>query len=221
MKVTEKSGDIIYLTDMNTFTDIFKDAFSLLVIVDPLASIPVFLTLTSHQKPAKQKITARRATLAAFLILLSSAIAGKIVLNLFGVSLASIRAAGGLLFLYMGIELLRAQYKKLSNEEQEEAELHSDVAVVPLALPILSGPGAMGAVIVASDKGSLLHTLPMQGITIGFVMFVTWLCLRSAQYIGSKLGVTGINILNRVLGLLLVALGFEFLLNGCKTIWFG
>lgn len=79
----------------------------------------------------------------------------------------------------------------------------------------------MGAVIVASDKGSLLHTLPMQGITIGFVMFVTWLCLRSAQYIGSKLGVTGINILNRVLGLLLVALGFEFLLNGCKTIWFG
>jgi multiple antibiotic resistance protein len=121
----------------------------------------------------------------------------------------------------MGFELLRAQYKKLSDEEQEEAEMHSDVAVVPLALPILSGPGAMGAVIVASDKGNLLTTLPMQGLSIGFVMVVTWLCLRSAQYIGTKLGVTGINIMNRVLGLLIVALGFEFLLNGLKSIWFG
>lgn len=206
---------------MNTFAELFKDAFSLLVIVDPLASIPIFLTLTSHQKPAKQKITARRATLAAFLILMSSAICGKIVLTLFGVSLGSIRAAGGLLFLYMGFELLRAQYKKLSDEEQEEAEMHSDVAVVPLALPILSGPGAMGAVIIASDKGSLLQTLPMQGLSIGFVMFITWLCLRSAQFIGTKLGVTGINIMNRVLGLLIIALGFEFLLNGLKSIWFG
>ncbi len=207
---------------MDDVTGILKTLLSLTALVDPLGAIPVFLTVTAHQSAQKQRITARRAALWAFLILVISAAAGKYVLEVFGVSVASMRVAGGILFLFMGIEMLRAEPNRTINEDEvEEAEHHADVAVVPLALPLLAGPGAMGAVILLADRGPMWPQLPKVGIVVGAVMLISWVCLHLAAPIGKRLGVTGLNILNRVMGLIVVAIAVEFIVAGVKQLWMG
>lgn len=205
---------------MDDIVGILKTILSLTALVDPLGAIPVFLTVTAHQGPGKQRSTARRAAFWAFFILAISAIAGKWILEIFGVSISSMRVAGGILFLFMGIEMLRAEPNRtINDEEREEAENHSDVAVVPLALPILAGPGAMGAVILLADNGPMWPQVPKVAIMVGFVMFITWVCLHLAAPIGKKLGVTGLNVLNRVMGLIVVAIAVEFIVLGVKQLW--
>lgn len=207
---------------MDDIVGILKTILSLTALVDPLGAIPVFLTVTAHQGPAKQRLTARRAAFWAFFILAVSAFAGKWILEIFGVSISSMRVAGGILFLFMGIEMLRAEPNRtINDEEREEAESHSDVAVVPLALPILAGPGAMGAVILLADHGPMWPQVPKVGIMVGVVMFITWICLHLAAPIGKKLGVTGLNVLNRVMGLIVVAIAVEFIVLGVKQLWAG
>lgn len=200
-------------------TSFLKDTLSLLAIVEPLGAIPVFLTLTSSYSLNKQLRVAKRAAMSGFLILLAALFGGKFLLEIFGISLSSLRVAGGLMFLVMGIQLVITEPEKISDSEISEAESHSDVAVVPLALPILSGPGAMGAVILLGNKGNPLIQMPKVGAIIGIVMFASYLCFRLANPIGKKLGKTGLNILNRISGLIVLSIGVEFILAGVHQIW--
>ncbi len=205
--------------DISSF---LKDTTSLLAIVEPLGAVPIFLSLTSGMSASKQKVIARRAAMAGFLILLSALIFGKWLLTIFGISLPSIRVGGGLLFIVMGLQLILSDnHDKITKSELEESDSRKDVAVVPLALPILSGPGAMGAVILLADKGQPLYQVPKVAIIIGIVMFMSWLCFRLARPIGSRLGVTGLNILDRIAGLIVLAIGVEFILAGVHQIWSG
>lgn len=204
---------------MIDFTSFLKDTLSLLAIVEPLGAIPVFLTLTSGYSSAKRLRVAKKAAMAGFLILLCALIGGKALLQIFGISLPSIRVAGGLMFLVMGLQMIISEPSKISDSEISEAESHTDVAVVPLALPILSGPGAMGAVILLGDKGAALTQIPKVGFIIGIVMMTAYLCFRLSNPIGQKLGLTGLNILNRISGLIVMAIGVEFTLAGVHQIW--
>jgi len=204
---------------MFDLTLFLKDTLSLLAIVEPLGAIPVFLTLTSPFSYRKQIQTAKKAAMSGFLILLTALLAGNFLLDIFGISLSSLRVAGGLMFLAMGMQLILSEPSKITDSEINEAEQHSDVAVVPLALPILSGPGAMGAVILLSNKNNPVFQIPKVGLSIGIVMFVSYLCFRLANKIGKKLGVTGLNILNKISGLIVMSIGVEFILIGVKAIW--
>jgi multiple antibiotic resistance protein len=204
---------------MFDFASFLKDTFSLFAIVEPIGAIPIYLSLTSGYTKSKQLKTAKMATMAGFLILLSALLFGKWFLQLMGISLSSIRVAGGLMFLVMGLQLIVAESNKISESESLEAQNHSDVSVVPLALPILSGPGAMGAVILLGSKTNDLVHFPLVGISIAIVMFISYLCFRLAQPIGNKLGKTGLNILNRISGLVVLSIGVEFVLAGVHEIW--
>ena len=198
-----------------------KDTTSLLAIVEPLGAIPIFLSLTSGMNKNRQNQIAKRAAMAGFLILLSALVFGKWLLTIFGISLPSIRVGGGLLFIVMGLQLILSDnHDKITKSELEEFDNGRDVAVVPLALPILSGPGAMGAVILLADKGQPLYQIPRVSVIIGIVMFLSWLCFRLARPIGSRLGVTGLNILDRIAGLIVLAIGVEFILAGVHQIWY-
>jgi multiple antibiotic resistance protein len=204
---------------MIDFTSFLKDTLSLLAIVEPLGAIPVFLTLTSSYSYAKKIRVAKKAAMAGFLILLGALIGGKALLQIFGISLPSVRVAGGLMFLVMGLQLIIAEPSKITDSEISEAESLTDVAVVPLALPILSGPGAMGAVILLGDKGHPLTQIPKVGLIIGIVMLSAYFCFRLANPIGQKLGVTGLNVLNRISGLIVMSIGVEFIINGVSQLW--
>lgn len=204
-------------------TTLLKTIVALVVVVEPIGAAPVFLTLTQHQAPKERQRTARRATVAVFLILFISALVGKLILELFGISLASFKVAGGILFLFMGLEMINAQpsRSRQTPEEAEEAEHRDDIAIVPLALPLLAGPGAIGSVILLAQKGPFFpHILWVTGV-IAAVCFTAWLCLRMAGPMGKALGKTGMNILNRIMGLIVVAVAVEFIIGGVKALWEG
>lgn len=204
---------------MFSLTSFLKDTLSLLAIVEPLGAVPVFLTLTASYGFAKRERVAKKAAMAGFLILLCALIGGKVLLQVFGISLSSLRVAGGLMFLVMGIQLVISEPPKITNSEIMEAENQTDVAVVPLALPVLAGPGAMGAVILLGDKAEPLFQIPKVGLIIGIVMIVSYVCFKLANPIGQKLGVTGLNILNRISGLIVLSIGVEFILAGVHQLW--
>jgi multiple antibiotic resistance protein len=207
---------------MEYFTPLLKTLVSLLVIVNPVSAVPMFLGLTQGQTDAQRNQLARLTGMATFLILLVAALFGKVLLNFFGISLPSFRVAGGILFLLMGIDMLNARSSRSREtpEEREEAENRKDIAIVPMAIPQLAGPGAIGSVILFMDSGPFWKQLPqMAGIVVA-ISLLSWLSLRMATPLGSLLGKTGIYIFARVEGLLLVALAVEFILNGIRQLWF-
>jgi multiple antibiotic resistance protein len=202
---------------------LLKTLVSLIVVVDPLGALPVFLSLTAAMTEPQRRKIARDATGAMFLILLISAVGGRIILELFGIHLASIKAAGGILFLLMGIEMLNARpsRSRQTPEEEEEAHQKPNIAIVPLALPYLAGPGAIGSVILLADRGPTWPNLPVVIGMLGVVAFAAWLTLRLADPIGKRLGVSGRQILERIMGLILVAIAVEFLVGGVRDLWLG
>lgn len=202
---------------------LLKTLVSLIVVVDPLGALPVFLSLTATMSDPQRRKIARDATGAMFLILLISAVGGRMILELFGIHLAAIKAAGGILFLLMGIEMLNARpsRSRQTPEEEEEALQKPNIAIVPLALPYLAGPGAIGSVILLADRGPTWPNLPLVIGMLGVVAFASWLTLRLADPIGKRLGVSGRQILERIMGLILVAIAIEFLVGGVRDLWLG
>lgn len=198
------------------YNSFLKDLIGLFAIVDPLAAIPLFLTLTNGYDKKKQLRVAKESAMAAFLILLCSLLFGKMLLQLIGISLPSLRVAGGLMFIIMGMQLLLENHKKSIDVIENEA----NISVVPLALPILSGPGAMGAVILLGSSGDNYSLIPRVGLIIAIVMFISYLCFRLAQPIGSRLGPNALSALVKLSGLTVVAIGVEFVVNGIRQMWF-
>jgi len=189
---------------------------AVLVIVNPVGAVPLFVTMASSQSQQERRGIARLTAFSVAIVLSAACVAGESLLSFFGVSMASFRVGGGILVMLIAIAMFHAQVS-LSNatpEETREAKQKSDIAVVPLAIPLLSGPGAISTVIIfASQCSSWAH----KGLLIAsFVMvgLVGWITLRMAIPIGAWLGKTGINIVTRLMGLLLAAIAVEIIAGG-------
>lgn len=193
-----------------------KAMIGVLAIVNPLGAVPVFLSLCGDRSPAECRQVARTSALSVALILVGASWAGEAVLGFFGIQIPGFQTAGGLLILLMAINMLHAKrsHARQSPEEADEAGDRESIAVVPLAIPLMAGPGAISLVIIdAHQAGAWGDRLILSG-GILFVAGVVWLCLRLATPIGEKLGVTGLNIATRVMGMLLAAVGIQMLAAG-------
>jgi len=185
------------------FNEYIKIAIALLVIINPLGNSPIFLSITSDQNKFQKNKTARTTALSVSIVLLSTAFLGDGILRFFGISIPAFRVGAGLLILLMSISMLRAQISGVKHipEEAKEAEEKEDVAVVPLGIPLLAGPGAISTVIIFTHQYSHLeHRLILSLIILGLSVLV-WLTLKTASMIGKFLGKTGINIATRLMGL--------------------
>ncbi len=193
-----------------------KAVVGLLSIVNPMGAIPVFLSLCGERSPAERKYIARRAALAVCLILAISAWTGEALLRFFGIGLPAFRAGGGLLILLMAIAMMHARLSpsRQSRTEAEEADSREDIAVVPLAIPLMAGPGAISMVIVDTHQATGLTSRLALTAVIALVALVVWLVLHLAEPIGGRLGITGLNIATRVMGLLLAAIGIQMMAEG-------
>jgi multiple antibiotic resistance protein len=201
---------------MHTFNEYINIFATLLAIVDPMGAIPIFISLTASDSDASKKSTAWISAGTVALVLVGSALFGEILLRFFGISIASFRVAGGLLLLLIGINMLQARqsnYAGYRTGEQEACD-HENVAVVPLAVPLLSGPGAISSMTIYAHRDlSWQHTAVLVGIGLA-VALLTGLLLRLAQPIGRLLGKTGVSIAVRLMGLLLSAAGVQFITEG-------
>lgn len=186
----------------------------LFAVVDPLTAVPVFVAMTGQASAEERRKIARRASTAAALILTAFALAGGLLFKFFGVTLPAFRIAGGLLLLLMAIDMLRAQPSRTRSTPEESAEAREDIAIFPLATPLLAGPGSIATVMVFMGRSSAWwQALPVIGAVL-LTCFIGYWLLRSASYIERLLGKTGMNVLNRVMGLILAAIAVQFILDG-------
>lgn len=201
---------------MLDWTEYIKIFTTLLVIVDPVAIIPIFVSLTKDSTDYNRRHIAKIASISVAVILTVATLIGKPLLNFFGVSIASFKVGGGILLLLMAIAMMQAKYTegKQTPEEAEEAEEKESIAVVPIAMPLLAGPGAISTVIIYSDMSTEPLHITFIIVTIILVAILTWVFLNIAIPVSRMLGKTGINIMVRLMGLVLAAIAAEFITGG-------
>ena len=191
---------------------------SVFAIVDPFAAVPIFLALTADRAPAEVASVARRASVTCMLVLLLFSAAGSYILSFFSITLAAVKIAGSVILFVVGFEMLRARTSRTRStaEEREEASTKEDVALVPLGLPLLAGPGAIATVMVLSTRARDLPHRASVAACVVVVSLITLLVLRSAGFFARALGQTGINLIGRVMGLILAATAAQFAIDGLR-----
>ena len=201
---------------MLDFAGYVKIFVALLVIVNPIGTMPMFLGLTHRHTVADKKRIARVASIAVAIVLTASAVLGEHLLEFFGITIASFRVGGAILILLLAISMMHAapSGERQTPEEAKEAEDKQSIAVVPLALPLLAGPGAISTTIIyAAQRPSLAHLTAVVACCL-LVALTTWIALRAATQIGRRLGKIGINVVIRIMGLLLAAVAVEIFAGG-------
>ena len=195
---------------------------TLTAVLDPFLAVPIFLALTASRSPLERTRLVRVVTITVFSVLAVSGLVGEQLLHLVGASLPAFRVGGGLVLLLMALAMLNAQAGGVRQSQDEARELQSGElsGVVPLAVPLLAGPGAISTTVLAAQAGGAAHFAALLVCMLG-VCVLTWATLRLAGPIGAKLGTTGLNIATRLLGLLLAALAIQTMAEGLRQLFPG
>jgi len=200
--------------------DLMKPLIALLAIVNPIGVVPFFIHFTQNLNSAQRRRTMRVSAFSAFVVIAVSALAGQRIIGFFGISIASFQVGGGMLLLTSALAMLNAQpaeAKSNAEEMQSAAErsaARASIAVVPLTIPLLTGPATMSTVVIYADKAKDLLQL---GTLVGYgvvIALATALCFALAEPIARVLGKTGINVMTRLMGLILAALAVEVMSDG-------
>lgn len=195
---------------------------TLVAVLDPFMAVPIYVSATFGQTDAERRALARVVTLTVFLVLAASAFAGEELLVFMGTGLPAFRVGGGLVLLLMALAMLNAEAGHVRQSEAEADELRQDGlhGVVPLAVPLLAGPGAISTTIIAAEEGGFGHRI---GIVLCVLLMcvLLWAILRLAPAIARRIGQTGLNIATRILGLLLAAIAIQTMAEGLKALFPG
>ena len=206
---------------MLDYTEYVKFFAALIAIINPLGAISIFIALTPGKEMTVRKNIAKVASFSATLILLVALVAGEGVLAIFGISVSSFRVGGGILILLIAISMLQAALSPTvqTKEEAEESDRKQDIAIVPLSTPLLAGPGSLSTVVLQAHKGTGWGHEALIALAIVSVGACIWSALHLAPWISQRLGVTGINIFTRIMGLILAAIAVEIIANGLKGLF--
>ena len=208
---------------MLNWNEYLQMSAGLISVVNPIGVIPTFIALTENRPPKERRRTALICAAAVATVLLVALLAGEPILHLLSISLPSFRVAGGILVLLMGINMLYASHDRSRHTPEELAESYDreSVAVVPLAIPLLSGPGAISTIIVyAHTQPSWMHYLLVMAVIISVAAIVLSVLL-AAPRIAEVMGHTGMNVVTRVMGLLLTSIAVEFIAKGLQALFPG
>ncbi len=195
---------------------------TLLVTVDPIGTAPMFAALTAaHTLQERRRIALRGVAIAAG-ILLGFALCGEVLLGALGIELAAFRIAGGVLLLLLSIDMLMVRHSGLRTttaSEEEESGQRADISVFPLAIPLIAGPGALTSVVLLMSAAG--GELGRSAVVLGELLLVlafTLVCFLGASRLLKVLGITGVNVVTRVSGLLLAALAVQFVIDGVRAV---
>jgi multiple antibiotic resistance protein len=194
-------------------------AFSTLItIINPLGAIAPFLAITSELTQQEQRVLARKAVSIAGGALIGAAAVGAIVFKFYGITLPAVKIAGGILVLLVSIDMLHAKQSrtKHTQEEREEAEGKEEAGIFPLAIPLLTGPGAILSTFMLMDRADTIYRQASVHISIILVMLVAYFVLTQAHHLSRVLGKTGINVMSRLMGLVLASIAMQFIIDGLR-----
>ena len=203
--------------------DLLKPLIALLALVNPIGAVPFFIHFTQGFGRAQRRRTARVAATAAFVVIAVSALAGLRIIEYFGISLASFQVGGGMLLLISALQMLNAQPAESRKEDLveggERADAGASIAVVPLTIPLLTGPATISTVVIYAEQTRHWWEL---GILVGYGLVIgvmVWVAFSLSGRIAKALGKTGINVMTRLMGLLLAALAVEVMSNGLMKLF--
>ena len=201
---------------MTEWSALFKATIALFAIVNPIGSIPIFISATDGWSKQERAKTAMTVSITVFIVLCVSAFLGDKILDFFGISIPSFQAGGGILLMLIAISMMHGKQSGTS-QTPEEAQSMADrevIAIVPLSIPLLAGPGAIGNMILVAQQNSgfLGHMLLI--VPISVIAMIIWIVLRLSVNISNQLGTIGINIITRLMGLILAAMAVEFIAHG-------
>jgi len=194
---------------------------SIFAIVNPVSSVMAFISMTSHLSQADKTYIAKRSVVIACIVAIIFSISGEIILKLFNITADSLRVAGGVLLFLVAIDMLfaRTTRESITSEELKEAEQRENISVFPIAMPLLTGPGAITTIIVLIRTA---ENIDSKLIVIGAILltfFITFLIFRFSDYFNKVVGMTGMLVMTRLMGLFLGAIAVDFISTGIKGIF--
>jgi multiple antibiotic resistance protein len=193
---------------------------SILIIVNPLSATLIYVSLTSDLEPPARLTIAKDTCRFALLILLFAALLGTWILQLFGITLEAFRIAGGILLFGIGMEMVYAKVSrtKLTATEKYESRENDDVAIMPLAIPMIAGPGAITTSIVMMNEAMGMSVLAIGIVLCSIVLSIgsTYYMMRNSDYIMKRVGQREYRAINRLMGMLLIAIAVQFVINGIR-----
>lgn len=203
--------------------EIITFTIAMLAITNPIGNLAIFASLTGDKSLQEKRKTAFVAGIAIFIILILVTWTGDLLLRAFGIDIASFETAGGLIIALMGISMLHAKTSGIhhSKEDQENAQTKTSVAVVPIAIPIVAGPGAITTIVVNTHQYSTIEDkVFISCVSIGIAL-ILWLAFYFSAPVSRLLGISGINIVTRIMGIILTAIAFGMMASGFKALFPG
>ena len=200
---------------------LFKIIIALMVLINPLSAAPIFLSLTPYNSAKERRKIAQTASLTVVIAIALFTLLGDVILKVLNISIGSFQVGGGILILLIAIAMMNAQPNptKHNPEEAQEAGQRNNIAVVPLAIPMLIGPGSISTVIIYSSTASSWWG-KMEIIVAGMIVaLVCYSGMLAASRLSQLLGATGINIINRIMGMVLAAVSIEIIAGGLKNLF--
>lgn len=207
---------------MTSWQEYLRFVVTLTAVLDPFLAVPIFVSVTAGHSARERVRVARVVTITVLAVLAGAAIFGERLLRLLGTSLPAFQVGGGLVLLLMALAMLNAQVGEIRQTRAEARELKSREysGVVPLAVPLLAGPGAIGTTIIAAQQGGVAHGAMLIACILLVCAFL-WLMLSLAQVVSRRMGTTGLNIATRLLGLLLAAIAIQTMADGLRILFPG
>jgi multiple antibiotic resistance protein len=191
---------------------------SLFTLINPLGTMPVFMAMTSELSVEERNRTARKASVVAFFTIIAFALTGQLLFNFFGISVNSFRVVGGIIFFIMGMDMLQARLSQVKIRDNEVKSYVSDISITPLAIPMICGPGAITTVILLMEDANSIPKKLTLFIAVFLIMLLTYIILYSSSKLIKLLGQTGINVMMRIMGLIVMVIAVEFFFSGLKPI---
>jgi len=191
---------------------------SFFTLINPLGTMPVYMTMTASLSEKARAKTARKASLVAYFTIIAFAFSGELLFNFFGISVNSFRVVGGVIFFLMGMDMLQARLAKSKISDDEVKSYVNDISITPLAIPMICGPGAITNAIVLMEKAQTFELKATLIFSITIVMIITYVVLFSSSKIIHFLGETGNKVMMRLMGLIVMVIAVEFLFSGLKPI---
>ena len=207
---------------MSDWQEYLRFVVTLTAVLDPFLAVPIFVSVTAGQHARDRLRLAHVVTITVFIVLAGAAMFGERLLRFIGASLSAFQVGGGLVLLLMALAMLNAQVGEIRQTRAEARELKSReyTGVVPLAVPLLAGPGAISTTIIAAQVGGIAHGAALIACIL-LVCVLLWLMLRLAHAIAGRMGTTGLNIATRLLGLLLAAIAIQTMAEGLRVLFPG
>ena len=191
---------------------------SFFTLINPLSTMPVFMTMTSGLSEKERTHTAQKASIVALITIIIFALSGQLLFKFFGISVNSFRVVGGVIFFIMGMDMLQARLGQVKIKDSEVKTYVNDISVTPLAIPMICGPGAItNSIVLMEDASTLTRKIILFGMIL-LVMLITYLVFYSSSRILKILGQTGINVMMRLMGLIVMVIAVEFFFSGLKPI---